>query len=167
MSNRKDKQARRLARKKKAQKRNLPSSQQVLFKYIASSDYFKNTKVIPNTGETEKMSDVILHFAEPLQDEDGVFPPHMIQFAILVWNSSILHKNNQEKVIQEITKALPEPDEEMHEIMMSIIHDLLERKERYFSDNKRFIMDYNIRETTRGIHLNVASTVPEGYTPEV
>ena len=167
MAAKKNKQARRLARKHKAQKRNLPSSQQALSKRIQSSEYFKNTKIVLNTGEAEKMSDVILRFAEPLKDEYGIVPSNMIRFAILVWNASVLPKSNQEEMIQEITKVLPEPDEEMREIMMSIIHDLLERKEKYFSDNKRFIVDYNIRESSRRIHLDVVSTLPEGYSPEL
>jgi hypothetical protein len=48
MSNRKDKQAHRLARKRKAQKPRAQrqpqsASQEALFKRVQSSDYFKNT----------------------------------------------------------------------------------------------------------------------------
>jgi hypothetical protein len=166
MSIRKDKQARRLARKKKAQKHNLPSSQEILFKRIQSSDYFKNTKVIPNTGKAEKMSDVILQFAEPLKDEYGIVPPNMLRFAILVWNASVLPENERQELIKDIHKILPDADDEMQEILESIVDMLLERKERYFSDNKRFIVDYNIRETSRRTHLDCVSTMPEGYNPE-
>jgi hypothetical protein len=44
---------------------------------------------------------------------------------------------------------------------------LLERKEKYFSDNKRLIIDYDITETEDNLNLNVVSTVPEGYNPDV
>lgn len=167
MSGRKDKQARRLARKRKAQKRNLPSSQQDLSKRVQLFEYFKDTKIVPNTGEAEKMSDVILRFATPLQDEYGIVPPNMIRFAILVWNASVLPKKDQAEIIKDIARVLPNPDEEMKEITESIIIMLLERKEKYFSDNKRFIVDYNIRETSRRIHLDCVSTMPEGYTPDL
>lgn len=167
MAAKKDKQARRLARKRKGQKRNLPSTQQAVFKRVQSSEYFKNTKLIPNTGEVEKMSDVILRFAEPLQDEYGIVPSDMIRFAILVWNASILPKESQDQAFKDIDNLIPRDDRESRQEMLMTISILLERKEKYFSDNKRFIVDYNIRESDRRIHLDVASTFPEGYRPDL
>jgi len=172
MATKKDKQARRLARKRKAQKsraqrHSQPSTQKGLFKRVQSSEYFKNTKLIPNTGEVEKMSDVILRFAEPLQDEYGVVPPDMIRFAILVWNASVLPKEAQDQAFKDINKIIPNDDRKARQEMLMVISMLLERKEKYFSDNKRFIVDYNIRESSRRIHLDVASTLPEGYNPDL
>ena len=167
MASKKDKQARRLARKRKAQRRKQPSGQQVLLKRVQASEHLKNVKIIQNTGETEKMSDVILRFAESLKDEYGIIPPNMIRFAILVWNVSILKKGEQEEVIKYIENIMPDPDEEMREIMVSIIDMLLERKEKYFSDNNQFIVDYNIRESSRRINLDVVSILPEGYNPDL
>ena len=43
----------------------------------------------------------------------------------------------------------------------------MERKEKYFSDNKRVIVDYDITETEKILNLNVVSTSPEGYNPEL
>jgi len=44
---------------------------------------------------------------------------------------------------------------------------LLERKKKYFSENKRVIIDYDITETKDMLNLNVVSTVPTGYNPEL
>ncbi len=177
MADKKDKQARRLARKRKAQQPkaqqpkaqqgNLPSGQQVLLKRVQASEHLKNRKVIQSPSGAEKMSDVIHRFAEPLQDEDGDVPPNMIRFAILVWNASILKKGEREKIIKDIENVLPDPDEEMREIMISIIDMLLERKEKHFSDNKRCILDYHITETDNSVDLDVVSTLPEGYNPDL
>ncbi len=177
MAAKKDKQARRLARKRKAQQPkaqqpkaqqgNLPSGQKVLLNRVQASEHLKNRKVIQNPGGAEKMSDVIHRFAEPLQDEDGDVPPNMIRFAILVWNASILKKGEREEIIKDIENVLPDPDEEMREIMISIIDMLLERKEKHFSDNKRFIIDYYITETDNRVDLDVVSTLPEGYNPDL
>jgi hypothetical protein len=49
--------------------------------------------------------------------------------------------------------------------MFLIAHMLLERKKQYFSENKRLIMDYHIRESADSIHIDVVSTLPEGYHP--
>jgi len=121
MARRKDKQARRSARKRKAQKPRAqeqaqPSSQEVLFKRIQSSDYFKNTQVVRNTGDLEKMSDVIHRFAEPLQDENGDVPANMLRFAILVWNASLLPKEEQEEAFRDIIKALPGKKEDCEKV---------------------------------------------------
>jgi hypothetical protein len=170
MSNRKDKQVRRLARKRKAQKprvkqRSQPSSQEALFKRIQSSEYFKNTEVILNDDRLEKMSDVIHRFAEPLQDENGDVPANMLRFAILVWNASLLSKDKQEEAFRDIIKALPGKERGVREVALLAIAMLLERKEKYFSDNKRVIIDYDITETEDMLNLNVVSTVPNEYNP--
>jgi hypothetical protein len=172
MAAKKDKQARRLARKRKAQKSreqrsSQPSSQEALFKRIQSSEYFKNTQVIQSTGELEKMSDVIHRFAEPLQDENGDVSSNMIRFAILVWNASLLPKDKQKEAFRDIIKALPENERGVREGALLAIGMLLERKEKYFSHNKRLIIDYDITETEDNLNLNVVSTVPEGYNPDV
>jgi hypothetical protein len=172
MAAKKDKQARRLARKRKvqksrAQRRNLPSTPQEFFQRIQSSEHFKNTQVIQNTGDLEKMSDVIHRFAEPLRDENGDVPPNMIRFAILVWNASLLPKDKQEEAFRDIIKALPGNVRGLREGALSTISILLERKEKYFSDNKRVIIDYDITETEDMLNLNVISTVPKGYNPEI
>jgi len=172
MATKKNKQARRLARKRKsqqpkAQRRNLPSGQQVLLKRVQASEHLKNRKVIQSPSGEEKMSDVIHRFAEPLQDEDGDVPPNMIRFAILVWNASILKKGEREEIIKDIESVLSDPDEEMREIMISIIDMLLERKEKHFVGNKRFILDYHITETDNRVDLDVVSTLPKGYNPDL
>jgi hypothetical protein len=172
VSNRKDKQTRRLARKRKAQKprvqqRSQPSSQEALFKRIQSSEYFKNAEVILNDDRLEKMSDVIHRFAEPLKDENGDVPANMLHFAILVWNASLLPKDEREEAFREIIKALPGKERGVREGALLAIGMLLERKEKYFSDNKRIIIDYDITETKDMLNLNIVSTVPKGYDPEL
>ena len=177
MAAKKDKQARRLARKPKAQQPkaqqpkaqqgNLPSGQKVLLNRVQASEHLKNRKVIQSPGGAEKMSDVIHRFAEPLQDEDGDVPPNMIRFAILVWNASLLPKESQEKAFEDIVKALPGDDREMRQGALLAISILLERKEKHFSDNKRCILDYHITESADRVDLDVVSTLPEGYKPDL
>jgi len=91
----------------------------------------------------------------------------MIRFAILVWNASLLPKESQEKAFEDIVKALPGDDREMRQGALLAISILLERKEKHFSDNKRFILDYHITETDNRVDLDVVSTLPEGYNPDV
>ncbi len=166
MAAKKDKKARRLARKRKIQHSTQPSGRQILLKRARTSEHLKDAKVLVSPAGTEKMSAVILRFAEPLQDEYGVVPPSMIRFAILVWNASLLPKDAQQKAIQDIVKIVPVAEREVRQDMVLAINMLLESKAKYFADNKRYIMDYHITESAHRINLNVVSTVAEGYDPD-
>src|SRR5215510_12215265 len=166
MAPKKDKQARRLARKRKAQRSTLPSGQQVLLKRVRASQHFHNTQVLVNPAGTEKMSEVILRFAEPLQDEDGMVPKALLEIAIIIWNASFIPQEMQRKALEDVVNVMPKENLEARHEMFSMVNMLLERKQRYFSQNKRLIMDYHITESAHSIYLDVMSTVPEGYHPE-
>jgi len=167
METKKNKQARRLARKRKTQRSTQPlSGQQILLKRARTSEHFKDTKVIVSPHGIEKISEVILRFAEPLQDEYGVVPPNMIRLAIPVWNASFLREDAQKQAIKNIVKIVPVTEREARREMILIISMLLERKENYFADNKRIIMDYHITESAHRLNLDVVSTVAEDHTPD-
>ena len=165
MAAKKDKKARRLARKRKVQRRTPSSGQQVLLKRVRASQHFHNTQVMVNPAGTEKMSEVILRFAEPFKDHDGLVPRAMIEIAIIIWNASFMPSDMQRKAVEDIVNVFPRDDSEARREMLRTVHMLLERKKQYFSDNKRMIMDYHITESAHGINLDVVSTVPEEYTP--
>jgi hypothetical protein len=165
MTAKKDKKARRLARKRKAQRSTPPSGRQVLLKRVRASQHFHNTQVMVNPAGTEKMSEVILRFAEPFKDEYGTVPKEMLEIAIILWNASFMPSDMQRKAVEDVVNVLPSDNTEARREMFFIAHMLLERKKQYFSDNQRMIMDYHITESAHGIHVDVVSTVPEGYNP--
>jgi hypothetical protein len=165
MTAKKDKKARRLARKRKEQRRTPSSGQQVLLNRVRASQHLPNTQVIVNPVGTEKMSEVILRFAEPFKDPDGLIPRAMIEIAIIMWNASFMPSDMQRKAVEDLVNVFPSDNSEARREMLLTAHVLLERKKQYFSGNKRMIMDYHITESAHGINLDVVSTVPEGYTP--
>ena len=162
----KDKKARRLARKRKVQRSPQPAGRQILLKRARTSEHVKDAQMLVNPAGTEKMSAVILHFAEPFQDAYGVVPPKMIQFAILVWNASLLPQDAQPHAIKTIVNLVPVTEREARREIVLLTSMLLERKAKYFADNTRYIMDYHITESAHRINLNVVSTVAEGYDPD-
>ena len=166
MAARKDKKARRLARKRKVQRRTPFSGQQVLLKRVRASQHLPNAQVIVNPAGTEKMSEVILRFAAPFKDEDGLVSKAMIEMAIIIWNASFMPQDMQRKALADIINVLPSDASEARHEMLLAVHMLLERKRQYFSHNKRVIVDYHITESAHSIHLDVVSTIPEGYHPE-
>jgi hypothetical protein len=165
MAAKKDKQARRLARKRKAQRHTSFTGQQILLNRVRASQHLPNTQVLVNPVGTEKMSEVILRFAEPFKDHDGLIPRAMIEIAIIMWNASFMPMDMQRKAVEDIVNVFPRDDIEARREMFLLAHMLLERKKQYFSQNKRMIMDYHITESAHSIHVDVMSTVPEGYTP--
>ena len=162
----KDKKARRLARKRKVQRSPQPAGRQLLLKRARTSEHVKDAQVLVNPAGTEKMSAVILHFAEPFQDAYGVVPPKMIQFAILVWNASLLPQDAQPHAIKTIVNLVPVTEREARREIVLLTRMLLERKAKYFADNTRYITDYHITESAHRINLNVVSTVAEGYASD-
>ena len=167
MTAKKDKKARRLARKRKAQRRTSSSGQQILLNRVRASQHFQNTQVMVNPTGIEKMSEVILRFAEPFKDHDGLVPRAMLEIAIIIWNASFMPSNMQRKALEDVVNVLPSDNTEARREMFFIAHMLLERKKQYFSDNQRMIMDYHITESAHSIHVDVVSTIPEGYHPEL
>ena len=165
MTAKKDKQARRLARKRKVQRHTPFSGQQILLKRVHASQHFQNTQVMVNPTGTEKMSEVILRFAEPFKDNDGLVPRAMLEIAIILWNASFMPSDMQRKAVDDIVNVFPRDDSEARREILRTAHMLLERKKQHFSDNKRMIMDYHITESAHSIHLDVVSTIPEGYHP--
>jgi len=165
MAVKKDKKARRLARKRKEQRRTPSSGQQILLNRVRASQHFHNTQVMVNPAGTEKMSEVILRFAAPFKDHDGLVPRAMLEIAIILWNASFMPSDMQRKAVEDIVNVLPSDNTEVRRAMFLTAHMLLERKKQYFSQNKRMIMDYHITESAHSIHVDVVSTVPEGYTP--
>jgi len=93
MAAKKDKKARRLARKRKVQRHTPFSGQQILLKRVRTSQHLQDAQVIVNPAGTEKMSEVILRFAEPFKDDDGVVSKAMIEMAIIIWNASFMPKD--------------------------------------------------------------------------
>jgi hypothetical protein len=166
MTAKKDKQARRLARKRKVQRHTPFSGQQILLKRVRASQHFQNTQVMVNPAGTEKMSEVILRFAEPFKDEYGMVPKAMLEIAIILWNASFMPSDMQSKAVEDLVNVFPRDDSGARREMLRTAHMLLERKKQHFSDNKRMIMDYHITESAHSIHVDVVSTVPEGYHPE-
>ena len=92
-------------------------------------------------------------------------PKEMLEIAIILWNASFMPSDMQRKAVEDVVNVLPSENTEARRELFVIAHRLLERKKQYFSDNQRMIMDYHITESAHSIHVDVMSTVPEGYHP--
>lgn len=130
---------------------------------IRESGILPKDKIRFVKGTGEKMSEVLLDFAEPLlaelEDEDYKSMGKAISFAMAIWNSSLLPENEQKKGLEDILEIVGEDDPEMRNVGEYIVRMLLDRKKKYFPNNKRFIIDYEFGMKNGQSRLNVASTV--------
>jgi hypothetical protein len=164
MSAKRERKQQRRARKRKAQRARQPSGQQILLKRAQQSDYLKDAQIVVNPGDMEKMSDVILQFAEPLiQGPAGVISKNAIRLAIAVWNASLLPKAEQLETLKVLVDMLPEDDQDARRELAAAFDMLLARKRRYFAKNTRVILDYQITESADMVHLDVISTPGKAY----
>jgi len=159
------KKQRQRAKKRKMQLTSQPSGKQILLQRAQTSKYLKDTPILINPPDAEKMSDVILRFAEPLKVAYGNMTEKVISFAILVWNASLLPHDKQADAIKAIVEKLAETDRELQVHCLAYITMLLDRKQRMFAENQRFILDYHVSESSGNLHLDVVSTlVPDKET---
>ena len=108
--------------------------------------------------QKEKMSEVLLEFAEPLTNEcegDKAFY-NALQLSAIAWNSSFFPFKERNKLIdRDINKYIN--DNYDREIAKEILSRMLERKKKNFSHIKTMIVDFQISYRDGQRHLNVMS----------
>jgi hypothetical protein len=78
--------------------------------------------------------------------------------AVIAWNTALFSAEEREAHLEKMLEAFPE---EVRADGRAIISELIERKERYFSEYRRMIIDYEVTDTGEDYHLIVISTAGE------
>lgn len=119
--------------------------------------------VLEPEGEV-KMSEVLTDFIEPYREEADTEQAYrrLLTLAVMAWNASLFPKEEQQDMVDKIlNEGIPEADEELKEELKEILSELISRKQRYFSEYKRMIIDFNFKNIGGKYHLSVASTLSE------
>ena len=114
--------------------------------------------IVTENPQKEKMSEILLEFAEPLTDacEGGRAFYNALQFSIIAWNSSFFSLKERNKLIDgDINKYIDNNND--REITKEILSMMLERKKKNFSHIKMFIVDFQIAYEEGQRHLTVMS----------
>jgi hypothetical protein len=118
-------------------------------------------KVVTNPAGAEKMSDVLTDFFEPYHEgiPDTLDTMRkLVMTAVVAWNTALLPVEERADKLQQFSADLPE---EMQEDFMVLVDDMIRRKETYFANHNRIILDYELTDQGGGdYHLSVMSTVP-------
>jgi hypothetical protein len=79
--------------------------------------------------------------------------------AIIAWNAALLEETERQSLITQSTEAiLATAGEKWKKDLQDIVAMFIERKQRYFANNRRYILNYHLSETKPGYHLAVIST---------
>ena len=117
--------------------------------------------IIVRSPGSEKMSEVLPAFAEPLLEyvsDDRPGFEKAISIAAFAWNLSLLPEEEWESQIDDIAHEISQSDDEIR-MVTSMIQMLVQRRIQLFADITRFICDFEILDQKNGWHLNVVSTL--------
>ena len=115
---------------------------------------------LPNLG---KMSEVIEKFAAPLLEaaETEEDQSTALTIAALAWNFALTPKKLRRELLKDSIDQFSGADLMAGLEFRRIMTDLIRRKEEFFPDVDRFILDCKIHSTPTGMHLAVLSSMPE------
>ena len=114
-----------------------------------------------NPEGQEKMSGVLLDFLDPLlercetQDEFE----NLINFGITAWNATFMSPDELKECVDQALGDLPFLKRWRAK---AALKKMMRRKEQYFAENRRIILDYHLRMTKDGPHVSVVSTISPG-----
>jgi len=148
--------------KRKKNKRKNKSPQTRFFEKVKNSSALPVSHVVVEPEGQVRMSEVILEFAEPLleQCKDEKSAAGATGLAISVWNLSLLPEKSQgQEIIKMCSELTGSDDPKDYDELMDFAKVLLERKKKYYSDNKRAIANYQISGSGKNRRLDVASTL--------
>jgi hypothetical protein len=144
----------------KRKKRQMMSNKKKLKKQLRAEPAFKNLKIVEGANE-EKMSAVLLQFVEPYQAQATSIQDYekLIVLAMMAWNAALLEGAARQQMIEGVKEAfLSSSGQEWDQALDQVLTQLIQRKERYFAENKRFIIDYRVSESEDEYNLAIVST---------
>ncbi len=122
---------------------------------------FRELQLVMGGGK-EKMSDVLDDFIEPYvedaESEDSY--RKLLTLAILAWNVALLPEAKQPAMVEQlIGEGFSAAPRKVKRELRDFVNVLVARKKRFFSANRRFIIDSELTKTEEGYHLSVVSTL--------
>lgn len=116
--------------------------------------------VIQNPPGQVKMSEVLRQFIDPywyIPDDEESMQKLMVT-ALVAWNTALLPQVERVDHLAQIAEALPQ---ETHADFYAIVEEMIERKEKYFAQYERTIIDYELVDRGGDYQLSVISFLPD------
>jgi maltose-binding protein MalE len=122
-------------------------------------DRFSNLVVNPQ-GEV-KMSEVLEEFVEPYVGSAPTYSQRQTLFglAIIAWNLALMSESERQIKVDEFLQQVIKDDRFIQQDTRAIIEGMITRKQAFFADCQRRIIDYKLQDLGDQFHLSVASTL--------
>lgn len=127
----------------------------------------QDVKIVSNPQGQVRMSDVLESFiaselAETSTDDERKF---LFNFAVCAWNLALMPEEQRQTERDKLVQMLcGKQGEQVVEETTAFLEGLIARKLARFPDNKRFIVDFELRKVGRDYTLNVMSTPEKPQT---
>jgi len=119
--------------------------------------------VLAPEGEA-KMSEVLEDFIAPYKQQADTEEAmqKLLTVAVVAWNASFFSESEQQEHIEKMqAEGMPDAPDQVKTEFKEIVSQFISRKKRYFSEYKRLIIDFDLKDIGGQYHLSVASTVDE------
>lgn len=146
-----------------AKRRRDPDSRaglEALRQQLETSGAAKGRKVVFRAKEKSKLSEAILKFIEPYQELALTHAAYrqLIVLAIVAWNAALVEGQERQDTLDRFLDVIVKSEsEKVRGEFRKFVNELIERKERYFSKDRRHVAGYHLSETKGNYHLSVAS----------
>lgn len=153
-----------LLRQKKQSQHRQKSLEELAQKLKASGLGEMASDMVIEPQGAEKMSEVLRQFIAPYMNTVNHTSDYrsLLDLAVIAWNASLFPKAKQQEMIDQIfEEKLFKGDKEAQREVKEILWELIARKNQYFANIKRLIVEFNFKDTGNDYHLSVASTLFE------
>jgi len=146
---------------KRKRRKKVSSNKRELKKRLQANPALKDAEIVEPPAGEEKISAVILRYVEPYREQVSSKQrfEQLIVVAMTAWNASLLEGDARQELLDVFRGALPsDDDQEWQPDIEQLLAKLIRRKERYFADDRRLIIDYRVSELADEYNLAIVST---------
>jgi hypothetical protein len=148
-----------VASRAKKKWRHRQNSHPALKRKLAAAGLWDGQQPIVSLPGDEKMSRIILDFAAPYtataESEEEL--RIALQICMVAWNIALLPPDVREQNVESLIKDAVSAGADD---FMACIDKMVERKQQYFADCRRWILAHELEMTRHGPRLSVVSTRP-------
>ena len=114
-----------------------------------------------------KLSEQIWEYAEPLLHAapDAEAQKRAAQLAIICWNQPCSRRARYRSSLAKRFRRLADGDPRLESELFEIFVMMQARKQEYFQDDNRLVVNFSLSDTPDGVHLLVASTPMRDHRP--
>jgi predicted RNA-binding protein with RPS1 domain len=135
-------------------------------------DFGEDVQMVRNMEGLAKMSEVLKDFIRPYADipQNKKELQRLLETAVTAWDLAFMPKEKRESELDQmfasmLKKAKKNIDKEDLATSRALIEDFIDRKLKYFADEQRQVIDFQVEYLGRGeYHLSVASAMSNPST---